>query len=166
MSSSSSSAAATSSSFSLDTCGDECGWIAGILAALCYGSFGVPIKWTKQLHLVGNNNNVESSAVNDNDLHPLVLQSYKTLTLFSMSWLVLLLPNVTSFVDDYTHWGLLSGLLWVLGGTGGVYAIRMAGLAIAVGTWASVMIAVNFIWGILIFKVSAKCCVCSLTSSL
>jgi hypothetical protein len=29
----------------------------------------------------------------------------------------------------------------------------MAGLAIAVGTWASVMICVNFVWGILIFQV-------------
>lgn len=34
----------------------------------------------------------------------------------------------------------------------GIYGIRMAGLAIAVGTWASIMIMVNFIFGILIFR--------------
>jgi hypothetical protein len=142
----SSSDASSSASFSLDTCGDSCGWIAAILAALCYGSFGVPIKWTKQLHLgVVNNNNQTTSGSdgsdgsdgccsddpgvvvvavvnddNDNDLHPLVLQSYKTFTMFLLSWLVLFLPNVSNWRVDYTHWGLLSGMLWVLGGTGGV----------------------------------------------
>jgi len=35
--------------------------------------------------------------------------------------------------------------------TKGIYGIRMAGLAIAVGTWASIMIIVNFLFGIIIF---------------
>ena len=52
----------------------------------------------------------------------------------------------------WTPWGILSGILWVSGGTGGIYAIRNAGMATAVGTWASVMVLINFIWGILIFK--------------
>ena len=34
----------------------------------------------------------------------------------------------------------------------GIYGIRMAGLAIAVGTWASIMIMVNFLFGIVIFR--------------
>jgi Transmembrane family, TMEM144 of transporters len=115
-----------------DGCDDSCGWTAAIIAALAYGSFGVPIKET---------NSVKTA-------HPLVLQSYKTVTMFAMSWLVLAMGVAPSF----TPWGILSGTLWVLGGTGGIYAIRKAGMATAVGTWASVMIVVNFTWGILIFQ--------------
>ena len=114
----------------LTTCGDGCGWVAGIVAALAYGSFGVPVRQTKHI-----------------DVHPLVLQSFKTITMFALSWGVLLLGVEPS----WTWWGLLSGFLWVVGGTGGIAAIRMAGLAIAVGTWASVMILVNFVWGIMVF---------------
>jgi len=119
----------------LDGCGDGCGWVAALVAAVAYGSFGVPIKFTKDI-----------------DVHPLVLQSFKTGTMFVLAWFVVFL-NVP---PAWTPWGCLSGLLWVLGGTGGIYAIRKAGLAIAVGTWASVMICVNFIWGILVFRVSSK----------
>ena len=115
----------------LDTCGDGCGWIAGIVAAVAYGSFGVPVRQTKDI-----------------DVHPLVLQSFKTVTMFALSWGV----TVLHVEPSWTWWGLASGLLWVLGGTGGIYAIRMAGLAVAVGVWASVMIAVNFVWGILVFQ--------------
>jgi hypothetical protein len=28
----------------LDTCSDTCGWIAGVIGAFSFGSFGVPIK--------------------------------------------------------------------------------------------------------------------------
>ena len=114
-----------------DNCSDSCGWTAGILAAVAYGCFGVPIKETAHM-----------------DVHPLILQSYKTGTMFACCWFVLAMGVDVSF----TPWGIISGFLWVLGGTGGIYAIRMAGMAISVGTWASVMICVNFVWGILIFQ--------------
>ena len=114
-----------------DQCGDSCGWTAAFIAALAYGTFGVPIKET--VHL---------------DVHPLVLQSYKTFTMFLFAWLVIL----TGESVRLTPWGLLSGLLWVLGGTGGIFAIRTAGMAIAVGTWSSVMILVNFLVGIVCFR--------------
>lgn len=114
-----------------DNCSDSCGWTAGIIAAIAYGCFGVPIKETAHI-----------------DVHPLILQSYKTGTMSVCCWFVLAMGVDISF----TPWGILSGFLWVLGGTGGIYAIRMAGMAISVGTWASVMICVNFIWGILIFQ--------------
>jgi glucose uptake protein GlcU len=114
-----------------DGCTDSCGWTAAFIAALAYGSFGVPIKETKDI-----------------DVHPLVLQSYKTFVMFVACWGVTFLGVEVGF----TKWGLLSGLLWVLGGTGGIYGIRMAGLAIAVGTWASIMIMVNLIFGILVFR--------------
>lgn len=114
-----------------DNCSDSCGWIAAVIGAIAYGCFGVPIKET--VHI---------------DVHPLVLQSYKTGTMFLCSWFVLAMGIEASF----TPWGILSGFLSVIGGTGGIYAIRMAGMAVSVGTWASVMICVNFIWGILIFQ--------------
>ena len=67
--------------------------------------------------------------------------------MFITCWLVQFLGVDIAF----TKWGLLSGLLWVLGGTCGIYGIRNAGLAIAVGTWASIMVMINFFFGILIF---------------
>lgn len=112
-------------------CTDACGWVAAVAAALSYGSFGVPIKATK-----------------DVDVWPLVYQSYKTVIMFLTCWLVYFLGVEIAF----TKWGLLSGLLWVLGGTSGVAAIRLAGLSVAVGTWASVMVLVNFVFGILVFR--------------
>ena len=81
-------------------CTDSCGWVAALIAALAYGSFGVPVKATKHI-----------------DVHPLVLQSYKTFVMFATCWLVTLLGVEVGF----TKWGLLSGLLWVVGGTGGAW---------------------------------------------
>ena len=81
-----------------DQCTDSCGWVAALVAALAYGSFGVPVKATKHI-----------------DVHPLVLQSYKTVVVFISCWLMPLFGVEVSF----TKWGLLSGLLWVIGGTGG-----------------------------------------------
>lgn len=113
-----------------DGCSDSCGWVAAAVAALAYGSFGVPIKETVNI-----------------DVHPLILQSYKTVTMFALSWCVLWMGVTVA----WTPWGIVSGFMWVLGGTGGIYAIRCAGMAVAVGTWASVMILVNFVCGILLF---------------
>jgi len=79
-------------------CGDNCGWIAAIIAALAYGSFGVPVKSTKDI-----------------PVHPLILQSYKTLIVFLTCWTVIFFGVEPSF----TKWGILSGFLWVIGGTGG-----------------------------------------------
>jgi hypothetical protein len=115
-----------------DSCSDSCGWTAAIVALFAYGTYGVPIKETHKIP----------------DLNPLVFQSYKSVVMFSMAPMVLMLGVPLRF----TPWGILSGLLWVLGGTGGVVAVRYAGMATAVGTWASVMIFVNFVWGILVFK--------------
>jgi Transmembrane family, TMEM144 of transporters len=121
----------TAESF-LDSCTDSCGWAAALVALLAYGTYGVPIKETN--HIMPN-------------LNPLIFQSYKSAVMFSMAPLVALLGVPLRF----TPWGILSGLLWVLGGTGGVVAVRWAGMATAIGTWASVMIFVNFVWGILVF---------------
>mmetsp|Transcript_28450 Transcript_28450/g.80083 ORF Transcript_28450/g.80083 Transcript_28450/m.80083 type:complete len:496 (-) Transcript_28450:2255-3742(-) len=107
------------------------GWLAAAIGALGHGSFGVPIKFTKDI-----------------DVHPLVLQSFKSFVM------ILLCPIIPMLGYDvaFTPWGLLSGLLWVVGGTGGIIGIRNAGMAAAVGTWASTMVIVNFVWGILIFQ--------------
>lgn len=115
-------------------CSDSCGWAAAVIALFAAGTFGVPIKET---HSMPN-------------LNPLIFQSFKTAVFFLESLCFIKLANVPCCT--YTPWGLLSGLLWVLGGTGGIVAVRLAGLAVAVGTWASVMICVNFVWGILIFQ--------------
>ena len=38
------------------------------------------------------------------------------------------------------------------GATCGIYGIRNAGLAIAVGTWSSIIVLTSFLWGIVVFK--------------
>lgn len=111
-------------------CSDACGFLAAVIGAICSGSYGVPIKATL-----------------DVDVHPLVLQSYKTIVLFAFSWCVLLVGEEAR----WTGFGILSGFLYVIGGTFSVLGIRLAGMAVAVGTWASVMVIVNFVWGILVF---------------
>lgn len=78
----------------------------------------------------------------------LSFQSYKTIVLFATCWLVMFM----GIEVRWTPWGIVSGSLWVTGGCGGVFAIRNAGMAVAVGTWASVMVMMNFLWGILIFQ--------------
>jgi len=51
-----------------------------------------------------------------------------------------------------TPCGFLSGLLWAFSGVLGIVAIRNAGIATAVGTWSSIMVIINFKWGILVFR--------------
>ena len=115
---------------SLDKCDDACGFLAAIGGAVCYGSYGVPIKATSSI-----------------DAHPLVVQSYKTFVVFIASLVVVLAEER----PRWTSYGLISGLLWVSGGTLGIMAIRNAGIATAVGTWSSIMVIINFVWGILVF---------------
>mmetsp|Transcript_20233 Transcript_20233/g.46001 ORF Transcript_20233/g.46001 Transcript_20233/m.46001 type:complete len:120 (+) Transcript_20233:139-498(+) len=70
-----------------EKCDDTCGFLAAIFGAICYGSYGVPIK-----------------AASSIDAHPLVVQSYKTLVVFTTSLLIL-------FVEKKPRWtpyGLLA----------------------------------------------------------
>jgi hypothetical protein len=64
----------------------------------------------------------------------------------------MVLLRVLEEEPSWTPYGILAGCLEVCGGMAGIMAIRNAGIATAIGTWASVMIVVNFVWGILIFK--------------
>jgi glucose uptake protein GlcU len=108
-----------------------CGWIAAIMSMVAFGSFGVPIK---------------SKASKACDIDPLVMQTYKTGVCFLTSWLVLFWEPF-----DYTPWGIVSGLFWVPGGVATVFAIKNAGLAIAIGVGASFIVLVSFTWGIFVF---------------
>ena len=80
--------------------------------------------------------------------HSLIQQSYKTLVCFLTCWLIVFLGEEIR----WTNWGILSGLFWVPAATCGIYGIRNAGLAIAVGTWSSMNVIMSFIWGALIFQ--------------
>lgn len=119
----------------LSSCTETCGWIAAVVAMFSFGSFGVPLKTSI---------NVE--------VNFLVMQSYKTLVCFCTSWLVLLLGEEVR----WSNWGIASGLFWVPGAACGIYGIRNAGLAIAVGTWSSIIVITSFIVGILIFEEKVK----------
>ena len=114
--------------------GDTCGWIAALVALFAAGTYGVPIKET--IYQIS-------------DLNPFVFQTYKVVIFFLVSIITVLVFQIPIRMTFY--YGTLSGLLWVCGGTGGIVAVRYAGLATAVGTWASIMICINFTWGILVF---------------
>jgi len=126
--------------------GEALGWMAAIGSMLAFGSFGVPIK---------------SDAANAVDIDPLVFQTYKSTMCFCTSWLVLL----AGVPFSYTAWGIVSCIFWVPGGVAMVFAIRNAGLAIAIGIGSSSIVLVSFIWGIFIFdedihsKIGASCAV-------
>mmetsp|Transcript_2347 Transcript_2347/g.3493 ORF Transcript_2347/g.3493 Transcript_2347/m.3493 type:complete len:462 (-) Transcript_2347:230-1615(-) len=119
----------------LDNCSDTCGWISGLIAALSFGSFGVPIKFISNVKV-----------------DPLVMQSYKSMICFLTCWLVIPLGEPFKF----TPWGIVSGAFWVPGATAGIYGIRNAGLAISVGTWSSLMVISSFCWGIFVFGERVK----------
>lgn len=116
-------------------CTENCGWVAAILAVFTWGSFGVPIK-----------SNVTV------DVNFFVMQSYKTIVCFVTSFLVVLLGEPIRF----SAWGIVSGLFWVPGAACGIYAIRNAGMAVAVGTWSSIQVVVSCVFGILIFQEEVK----------
>jgi len=121
----------------LDKCTDACGYAAAVGAAICLGSFGVPAK---------------SKVVTRLDADPLVIQTYKSTMAFLTCWLVLLLGEPVKL----TSWGIVSGIFWVPGGVAGIYGIRNAGLAIAVGTWSSIIVLTSFFWGILVFEENVR----------
>jgi hypothetical protein len=130
---------------------EACGWAAALLAALAFGSFGVPIK---------------SHAAQSVRIDPLVFQSYKTamclLTCFPILFLVSLFDNYQEAGTDgksdsseslftFTPWGIVSGLFWVPGGVATVYAVQSAGLAMGIGIGSSFIVLVSFVWGIFLF---------------
>lgn len=112
---------------------EACGWAAALVSMLAFGSFGAPIK---------------SDAAKSVDIDPLVFQSYKTFLCFITSWLVLLWGQEFTF----TSWGIVSASFWVPGGVATIYAVKTAGLAIAIGVGSSFIVLVSFTWGIFIFE--------------
>jgi len=119
----------------LDGCSENCGWTAAVIAVLCWGSFGVPLKL---------NTNVE--------VNFFVMQSYKTIVCFVFSWMVIFLGEPVRF----SPWGIVSGLFWVPGGSCGVYGIRNAGVAISVGTWSAIQVCISFFFGFIVFHEQVK----------
>mmetsp|Transcript_1687 Transcript_1687/g.2560 ORF Transcript_1687/g.2560 Transcript_1687/m.2560 type:complete len:372 (-) Transcript_1687:930-2045(-) len=131
------------------------GIFAAFFAAVCFGSYGVPMK---------------DEAATRVDVDPLVFQSYKAFTVLATSTLLIWVNNIMAddvnndyhtfhkwhLLSDFTPWAFLSAVLWVPGGTAGVYAVRRAGLAISVGIWSCVIVIVSFFWGVLIFDEKQK----------
>ncbi|CAB9520495.1 expressed unknown protein [Seminavis robusta] len=119
----------------LTGCADNCGWAAAILCVLAFGSFGVPVKTSVKV-----------------EVDPFILQSYKTMVCFVTSFLVIFLGEEIR----WSNWGLASGIFWVPGACAGIYGIRNAGMAIAVGTWSSIIVLTSFIFGIVVFQEKVK----------
>eukprot|EP00986_Skeletonema_menzelii_P003265 scaffold980_cov140-Skeletonema_menzelii.AAC.4 len=133
------------------------GLMAAFVAALSFGSYSVPMK---------------GEAATRVDVDPLVFQSYKAFAVFLTSAILIYCNNILAeeenvnyhnwatfhkwSVSDFTPWAFLSAILWVPGGTAGVYAVRRAGLAISVGIWSCVIVIVSFVWGVLIFGEKQK----------
>ena len=67
---------------------------------------------------------------------------------FITSWLVLAFGKPFS----YTPWGIASACFWVPSGVAAIAGIKMAGLAVAMGTLSSFIVLVSFTWGIFVFN--------------
>lgn len=94
------------------------GWCFEILAWIFLGSFSFPIKMPSVMKVNGD---------------PFVFQSFKAVTFFSLSWVVLLWSPFS-----WTPWGFLTGFFWIVSGTLAVVAIRTdAGMAVGTGAQAS-----------------------------
>jgi len=116
-------------------CSDNCAWACGLIAAIFFGSFGVPIKLSAKV-----------------SADPLVMQTYKVLSGFMTCWLIIPLGGEIKF----TPLGIISGMFWIPGGMAGIYGIQNAGLAVSVGTWSSFIVITSFCWGILVFGEKLK----------
>jgi hypothetical protein len=121
----------------MDNVCEACGWMAACLAMLSFGSFAAPIK---------------SQIVVSLNVDPLVFQTYKTAMCFVTCWIVLLLGHPFSF----SPWGIVSGLFWVPGGVGTIFAVKTAGMAVGVGVASSVIVLVSFTWGIFVFQENVR----------
>jgi hypothetical protein len=128
------------------------GLTSAIIATFCFGTFAVPVKSPAC-------RSINSGA----GIHPLAFQSYKTLCCLLTSWLALVIPAYDEDTGGWvrvrpviTAWGLVSGLFWVPGGVAAIYAVQNAGLAVAQGTWSTLIVLVSFIWGIFIFGEEVK----------
>lgn len=108
------------------------GWLAIFGSIICFGSFGVPIK---------------TPSVRAANVHPLVMQSYKSTVTFITSWIVYIFLPL-----NFTWWGTVSAASWVPGGVCAVFAINNCGLAIGQAVWSSGIVLVSFTWGVLYFK--------------
>lgn len=116
-------------------CSDGCGWAAAMMCVLAFGSFGVPIKTNVKV-----------------EVDPFILQSYKTIVCFVTSFGVVFLGEELR----WSNWGIASGVFWVPGACAGIYGIRNAGMAVAVGTWSSIIVLTSFIFGIIVFQEKVK----------
>jgi hypothetical protein len=76
----------------------------------------------------------------------------------SFVWCAALLSWASHVGEEFTFTpiGICSGFLWVTGGTGGIYGVRNAGLAISVGIWSGLTVLISFIWGLFIFDEPVK----------
>lgn len=130
------------------------GYGAAAVAAIGHGSYTAPLK---------------SRAANSVNVHPYIMQTYKVVTCFLTSWIVLL------FTDDtlkFSPWGLVSGIFWVPGGTLTIFAVRNAGIAISIGVYSSFAVLASYFWGMFIFDEDVKsfwvgfCAIFTITMSL
>lgn len=108
------------------------GAAAVIGAVLAFGSFGVPIK---------------SRRLQDAQVHPLVVQCYKTAACFATCWLALLIVPLR-----FTWWGTAGAAIWVFNGIAAIVAIQAAGLAVAQALWSGLSVFVAFVWGVAVFR--------------
>lgn len=78
---------------------------------------------------------------------PTHIIAYKTMMCFVTSWLVLAFGEKLTF----TPWGIVSACFWVPSGVAAIAGIKLAGLAVAMGTLSSFIVLVSFVWGIFVF---------------
>eukprot|EP01012_Entosiphon_sulcatum_P005391 TRINITY_DN12387_c0_g1_i2.p1 TRINITY_DN12387_c0_g1~~TRINITY_DN12387_c0_g1_i2.p1 ORF type:complete len:306 (+),score=19.25 TRINITY_DN12387_c0_g1_i2:56-973(+) len=118
------------------------GLLSAILSALFNGSWAVLSK-------------LECAQVN-----PLVFMMYASLGVFASSWLVIPIiapmyhfnPSFSGSPDyEFTYYGMLAGLLFILAIAFTFIAIPLVGISVSQGVWGGTAIVASFLWGVVFF---------------
>eukprot|EP01128_Nolandella_sp_AFSM9_P003477 TRINITY_DN1499_c0_g1_i2.p1 TRINITY_DN1499_c0_g1~~TRINITY_DN1499_c0_g1_i2.p1 ORF type:complete len:275 (-),score=37.15 TRINITY_DN1499_c0_g1_i2:315-1139(-) len=109
------------------------GYIAAGVAAFCFGSFNLPLKYTK-----------------GEEPDAMVYQLYMNVAIVLQSLLFIIVYGFPFSQFDILL-GVISAALWMASSLMAIIAVQRAGLAIAQGMWSASTITVSFLWGVLVF---------------
>jgi len=114
------------------------GYIAVVIAALAWGSFGV---FTK------------TEAIREAKVDPMIIQCYMSVAIFLVSWLAAVVPSVGVSI---TYWGVIGAAIWTPASCASIFGIKYLGLGVSQGSWSGIIMVTSFVWGVAYFDYPVK----------
>ena len=109
---------------------ESLGILAGVAAALLWGTYMVPFKKSNSLNVI----------------------YYQCLMAFAILISGLILTSILGFSITLNIYGVVSGLMWTIGNITALTAIANLGLSKAIPILTSLIIICSFLWGMLVFN--------------